>query len=145
MEDKISKFLSGFALFSKLPKKEVSFVAGEIEVKKYPKSTILAVQGRTKMDCVYIIKTGSMELFYETEGHKNIKGILEPVSLGYKPISWGLSIRTLVIIFVHYVARSFCEPIKLPKVMPKMAKCLKCLKLRNSIDFIKRKKQGMQL
>jgi len=26
---------------------------------------------------------------------------------------------TLVIIFVHYVARSFCETIKLPKEMPK--------------------------
>ncbi len=47
------------------------------------------------------------------------------------------------IIFLHYVARSFCEAIKLPKEMPKIAKCLKCLKLRNSIDFIKRRKQGM--
>jgi hypothetical protein len=27
---------------------------------------------------------------------------------------------TLVIIFVHYVARSFCGTIKLPKEMPKM-------------------------
>jgi hypothetical protein len=42
---------------------------------------------------------------------------------------------TLVIIIVHYVARSFCETIKLPKEMPKIAKCLKCLKLRYSIDF----------
>ncbi len=29
--------------------------------------------------------------------------------------------------------------------MPKIVKCLKCLKLRYSIDFIKRKKQGMRL
>jgi hypothetical protein len=55
----------------------------------------------------------------------------------------GWNICTLVIIFVHYVARSFCETIKLPKEMPKFAKCLKCLKLRYSIDFIKRKKHGM--
>ena len=75
MEDEINKFLSGLALFSKLPKKEVSFVAGEIEVKKYPKSTILAVQGRTKLDCVYIIKEGRMELFYESHGEKDIKGV----------------------------------------------------------------------
>ena len=47
------------------------------------------------------------------------------------------------IIFLHYVARSICETIKLPKEMPKIAKCLKCLKLRYSIDFIKRNKQGM--
>jgi hypothetical protein len=29
---------------------------------------------------------------------------------------------SLVIIFVHYVARSFCETIKLPQEMPKMPK-----------------------
>jgi hypothetical protein len=53
-----------------------------------------------------------------------------------------MGFNILAIIYVHSMARSFCEPIKLPKVMPKMAKCLK---LRYSIDFIKRKKQGMQL
>jgi len=30
------------------------------------------------------------------------------------------TLSTLVIIFVHHVARSFCETIKLPKVMPKI-------------------------
>ena len=34
MEDEISKFLSSLPLFSKLSKKEVSYVAGEIEEKK---------------------------------------------------------------------------------------------------------------
>lgn len=101
MEDKIGKFLAGFPPFSKLPKKEVSFVAGEIEVKKYPKSTILAVQGRTKLDCVYIIKAGSMELFYETDGQKNIKGILEPgETFGGVSIlmNAGISVRTVQVV-----------------------------------------------
>jgi hypothetical protein len=53
------------------------------------------------------------------------------------------AISILEIIFLHYVAKPFCEAIKFPKEMPKIAKCLKCLKLRNSIGFIKRKKQGM--
>jgi hypothetical protein len=43
--------------------------------------------------------------------------------------------RTLEINFVPYVARSFCETIKLPYEMPKVAKCLKCLKLRYPIDL----------
>ena len=101
MEDKISKFLSGFPLFSKLPKKEVSFVAGEIEVKKYPKNTILAVQGRTKLDCVYIIKAGTMELFYETDGQRIIKGILEPgETFGGVSIlmNAGISVRTVQVV-----------------------------------------------
>ncbi len=46
---------------------------------------------------------------------------------------------------MHFVAISFCIKIKLPTEMPKIAKCLKCLKLRYSIDFIKRKKQSMLL
>jgi hypothetical protein len=33
-------------------------------------------------------------------------------------------ISILEIIFLHYVARSFCETIKLPKEMPKIAKCI---------------------
>ncbi len=101
MEEKVFKFLSGLALFSKLSKKEVSFVAGEIEEKKYPKSTILAVQGRTKMDCVYIIKSGSMELFYETAGQKSIKGLLEPgESFGGVSIlmNAGISVRTVQVV-----------------------------------------------
>ncbi len=56
-----------------------------------------------------------------------------------------MNISILIVIFLHFVARSFCVKIKLPKEMPKIAKCLKCLKLRYSIDFIKRKKQGMLL
>ena len=66
MKDQIYQFLSELPLFSELPENELSRVAGEISVKTYPKSTILSVQGRTKLDCVYIIKEGSLELFYES-------------------------------------------------------------------------------
>ncbi|MBW2438021.1 MAG: cyclic nucleotide-binding domain-containing protein [Deltaproteobacteria bacterium] len=101
MENQIYKYLSSLPFFSGLPKKEVSFVAGEIVVKKYPKSTILAVQGRTKLDCVYIIKAGSMELFYETDGQKNIKGNLEPgETFGGVSIlmNAGISVRTVQVV-----------------------------------------------
>ena len=98
MEDKIFKSLSELPLFSKLPKKEVFFVAGEIEVKKYPKTTILSVQGRTKLDCIYILKEGRMELFYESHGEKDIKGVLEPGdTFGGVSIlmNAGISVRTV--------------------------------------------------
>ncbi len=101
MEDHIYKFLSGSPLFSKLPKKEVSFVAGEIEVKKYPRNTIMAVQGRTKLDCVYIIRDGALELFYETDGQKRIKGNLDPgETFGGVSIlmNAGISVRTVQVV-----------------------------------------------
>ena len=101
MENQIYKFLSESPLFSKLPKKEIAFVADEIKVKKYPKSTILAVQGRTKLDCVYIVKTGSMELFFEAEGQKRIKSNLKPgETFGGVSIlmNAGISVRTVQVI-----------------------------------------------
>jgi len=101
MEDQIYRFLKGLPLFARLPKKEVSYVAGEIEVKTYPRSTILAVQGRTKLDCVYIIREGSMELFYETDGEKAIKGILEPGEIfgGVSILmNAGISVRTIQVV-----------------------------------------------
>jgi CBS domain-containing protein len=77
MEDKIYKFLSGLPLFSMLPEKEVTSIAEEITEIKYPKSTVLSVQGRTKLDCVYVIKSGMIELFYETNGERENKGTLD--------------------------------------------------------------------
>ena len=58
----------------------------------------------------------------------NIYTAFLQTSLNSLLVDWLISI--LEIIFLHYVAKSFCETIKLPKEMPKVAKCLKCLKLR---------------
>jgi CBS domain-containing protein len=101
MEDKIYKFLAGLPLFSMLPEKEVAFVAGEITEIKYPKTTVLSVQGRTKLDCVYIIKDGKMELFYATNGEKEITGVLEKgETFGGVSIlmNAGISVRTVQVV-----------------------------------------------
>jgi CBS domain-containing protein len=101
MEDQVHKFLSGLPLFSGLSKKEVSFVTDEITIKKYPKTTILSVQGRTKLDCVYIIKEGRMELFYESHGERDLKGVLEPGdTFGGVSIlmNAGISVRTVQVV-----------------------------------------------
>ena len=101
MEDQVYQFLASLPLFSRLPKSEISFLADEISIKKYPKTTIMSVQGRTKLDCVYIIKEGTMEVFYESHGEKDIKGILDPgdtfggVSL---LMNAGISVRTVQVI-----------------------------------------------
>ena len=101
MENTIYKFLSGLPLFSMLPEKEVAFVAGEITEIKYPKTTVLSVQGRTKLDCVYIIKNGKMELFYETNGEREIKGILD-IGETFGGVSIlmnaGISVRTVQVV-----------------------------------------------
>jgi len=101
MQDQIYQFLSHLAPFSELPEDELSRVAGEISVELFPKNIILSVQGRTKLECVYIIKEGSMELFYETDGQKGLSGSLKSGEIfgGICILmNAGISVRTVKIV-----------------------------------------------
>ena len=64
--------------FSELPENELLRVAAEISVEVIPKDTILSVQGKTKLESIYIIKEGALELFYEVGGEKELIGFLKP-------------------------------------------------------------------
>ena len=78
MNDQIYRFLSHTPPFSELPEKELLQVAAEMSVENYPKDTILSVQGKTKLEKIYIIKEGTLELFYETGGEKELIGLIKP-------------------------------------------------------------------
>ena len=98
MKNEIVAFLADLPPFSKLPEKELSRVVGKVSMKTYPQKTVLSVQGRTTLDCVYIIQKGSLELFYETDGGKTLSGFLRPgESFGGICIlmNAGLSVRTV--------------------------------------------------
>jgi CBS domain-containing protein len=98
MKDEILQFLSDLPPFSKLPEKELSQVVNNASIKSYPKKTILSVQGRTTLEYVYIIKKGSLELFYETGNEKKLSGFLQPGDIFggiYILMNAGLSVRTV--------------------------------------------------
>ncbi len=98
MNDDIFQFLSKLPPFSKLPEKELMQAVNKVSLKKYPKKTILSVQGRTTLECVYIIKKGSLELFYETSNEKTLSGFLQPGEIFggiYILMNAGLSVRTV--------------------------------------------------
>jgi CBS domain-containing protein len=98
MKDEILKFLSNLPPFTSLPEKELLQVANEASEKTYPKKTILSVQGRTTLDRVYIIKAGSLELFYETGDERTLSGFLGPGEIFggiYILMNAGLSVRTV--------------------------------------------------
>ena len=101
MHDQVYQFLSDLPLFSELPKDELLQLAKDISVETFPKNTILSVQGRTKLGQVYIIKDGSLELFYETNGERKLSGILKPgESFGGVSVlmNAGISVRTAITI-----------------------------------------------
>jgi len=98
MKDEILQFLSDLMPFSRLPKEKLTQVAEKVSEKTYPKKTILSVQGRTTLECVYIIKKGSLELFYETENERTLSGFLQPGEFFggiYILMNAGLSVRTV--------------------------------------------------
>jgi CBS domain-containing protein len=101
MKDRIYQFLSSTPPFSELPENELSRVAAEMSEEIFPKNIVLSVQGKTKLESVYIIKEGSLELFYETNGEKGLTGFLEPGDIfGGMCIlmNAGISVRTVKIV-----------------------------------------------
>jgi CBS domain-containing protein len=98
MKDEILQFLSNLPPFTSLPEKELLQVAEYASEKTYPKKTILSVQGRTTLDRVYLIKEGSLELFYETGDERTLSGFLGPGEIFggiYILMNAGLSVRTV--------------------------------------------------
>jgi len=98
MKDEILQFLAELPPFSELPEKVLSEVADKASTKFYPQKTILSVQGRTILDHVYIVKEGSLELFYETGHEKTLSAFLQPGEIFggiYILMNAGLSVRTV--------------------------------------------------
>ena len=98
MNDNILEWLAELPPFSQLPEKELERVVKVVSIKEFPPKTILTVQGRTTLECVYIIKEGSLELFYETENEKTLGALLQPGEIFggiYILMNAGISIRTV--------------------------------------------------
>jgi len=101
MKDQIYQFLSQTPPFSELSEKQLLRVAAEMSVEIFPKNTILSVQGKTKLESIYIIKEGSLELFYETGGEKELIGFLKPGEIfgGICILmNAGISVRTVKVV-----------------------------------------------
>jgi CBS domain-containing protein len=98
MKDDIIKILADLPPFANLPEEDLARAVEQASVKTFPKKTILSVQGRTILKHVYIIKEGSLELFYETENEKTLSGFLKPGEIFggiYILMNAGLSVRTV--------------------------------------------------
>ena len=101
MKDQIYQFLSQTPPFSELPENELLRVAAEMSVENFPKDTVLSVQGKTKLESIYIIKEGSLELFYDTGGEKELIGLLKPGEIfgGICILmNAGISVRTVKVV-----------------------------------------------
>ena len=73
MSEPVLTFISKQAPFSKLPQSERRRIAESLSIENYASGHNLSVQGRTNLEYVYIVKDGVMELFYESDGEKEMK------------------------------------------------------------------------
>ena len=87
MQDKVLTFLAKQAPFSKLPEAELKQISESVSAENFPSGHNLSVQGQTKLDHIYIIKDGLLELFYESDVEKELNG-----TLGQGEIFGGISI-----------------------------------------------------
>ena len=96
--DNLRRFLSGNEPFSFLPKKEVRRVSEAMKVVRYPKNTVLFVQGGSRIGYLYILQKGSAERYYEENGHRTMRELLSEGDM-YGGISIllndGISVRTV--------------------------------------------------
>ncbi len=94
------KFLSGVAPFSFLPEEELKKIASEVSMVYYPRDTILFVQERSRIECLYIIQNGAAERYYEQNGKKTLHIFLSKGEV-FGGISMllndGIAVRTLKI------------------------------------------------
>ena len=101
MNDQVLNFLSRIQLFSSLPENELQRIAQITDIRFYPKGTSMFLQGRSKLDCIYIIQSGKIELFYEREDHKTLISALgEGEILGGISVlmNSGIAVRTAKVI-----------------------------------------------
>ena len=100
MNEKAFKFLSGVVPFSFLPEEELKKIASEVSMVHYPENTILFVQERSRIECLYIIQKGAAERYYEQNGKKTLHIFLNEGEV-FGGISMllndGIAVRTLKI------------------------------------------------
>ena len=74
-------------VFAPLPEKELLNMCLHVTREQYGKGFILCRQDETALDKVYIIENGSLELYFDEEGKKRLRG-----TLGTKDVFGGIAI-----------------------------------------------------
>ncbi|MCF8054420.1 MAG: DUF294 nucleotidyltransferase-like domain-containing protein [Deltaproteobacteria bacterium] len=75
MTTKAVKFLQGVPPFSLLPAEELEQIAPLLSIETLPASTVLCVQGKTKIRSLYIIIAGEVEQYYEERGREDLRDV----------------------------------------------------------------------
>lgn len=99
------------ALFSQLPETEIADLSRKARLETLEAGKILSTQGRSRIEHVYVIEKGLLELYFDNKGEKLLSATLEPGDI-FGGISilmnGGISARTTQ-------AQTDCKMVVLPK------------------------------
>ncbi len=98
MKESRIEVLARIKPFGELPGRELGEIAAALAPMRFAAGTLLAVQGRSTLDYVYIVRSGRLELFFEEPGKKTLRAELAPGDIfGAVSILFngGLAIRSL--------------------------------------------------
>jgi CBS domain-containing protein len=76
MQNQTVEFLSKCPPFSELPETDLIKLCDAVSTLRLSKGDLLAKQKETKLDNIFIIKDGGIELYYEKKGEKKLSGFL---------------------------------------------------------------------
>ncbi len=100
MNQEAVDLLSKIEPFALLPGDVLGAVAAQLALMTFPGGTVLAEQGRTTMDQIYIVRSGRLDLFFESRGEKALRSALDAGGI-FGGISIlmnaGLAIRSLTV------------------------------------------------
>lgn len=71
-------YISRMPHFSFLPAHELDRIAESAEIVKHPAGALIAEQGKTIIDSIYILLEGSLTIFHEKDGHKSVSAHIKP-------------------------------------------------------------------
>jgi len=75
-DKRMCDFIWHTPVFASLPKEEQPNMCKTMTREEYPKGFILCRQDETSLDKVYIVEKGSLELYFEKENQKSLRGTL---------------------------------------------------------------------
>ena len=75
-DKEIFAFLSQTPVFASLPEEELRRLCDDMTKEQYGEGFILCEQEKTSLEKVYIIESGSLELYFDEEGKKRMRGTL---------------------------------------------------------------------
>ncbi|MGD9367137.1 MAG: putative nucleotidyltransferase substrate binding domain-containing protein [Desulfobacteraceae bacterium] len=100
MKDMVRSYLKSMPHFEMLPEEELGYLAGQAIARHLPKGHLLAEQGKTTIQHIYVIRSGQISIYDEKSGKRELGGFIKTGEVfgGITLLmNAGISLRTVLV------------------------------------------------